>query len=99
LEPPEGFEQGKDMVWKLDRSLCALKQTPPAWYRELDSTLKELRLLGLTGQLLSAQERYAEGSSGMSKFGELRRFSAAINSNDLRIFAIARSRLAEVATR
>jgi hypothetical protein len=40
MEQPEGFEQGKDLVWKLDRSLYGLKQAPRAWYREFDSTPK-----------------------------------------------------------
>jgi len=42
MEQPQGFERGKDMVWKLDRSLYGLKQAPRAWYRTLDSSLKEL---------------------------------------------------------
>jgi hypothetical protein len=42
MEQPQGFERGMDMVWKLDRSLYGLKQAPRAWYRTLDSSLKEL---------------------------------------------------------
>jgi hypothetical protein len=42
MEQREGFKRGKDMVWQLDRSLYGLKQAPRVWYRELDSTLKEL---------------------------------------------------------
>ena len=42
MEQPEGFEQGKNMVWKLDKSLYGLKQAPRAWYRELDTSLKSL---------------------------------------------------------
>ena len=42
MEQPEGFEQGKDMVWQLIRSPYGLKQAPRAWYKELDALLKIL---------------------------------------------------------
>jgi hypothetical protein len=42
MEQAQGFGRGKDMVCKLDRSLYGLKQAPRAWYRTLDSSLKEL---------------------------------------------------------
>jgi hypothetical protein len=42
VEQPQGFERGKDVVWRLDRSLYGLKQAPRAWYRTLGSSIKEL---------------------------------------------------------
>jgi hypothetical protein len=45
-------------VWKLDRSLYGLKQAPRAWYRTLDSSLKEL---GFT-RTISDHSIYVRGS-------------------------------------
>jgi hypothetical protein len=44
MEQLQGFERGKDMVWKLDRSLYGLKQAPRAWCRTLDSILTRFNM-------------------------------------------------------
>ena len=46
MEQPEGFGQGINMVWQLDKSLYELKQAPRAWYKELDTSLKSLGFKG-----------------------------------------------------
>jgi len=42
MEQPEGYADDSTMVWRLQRSLYGLKQSPRAWYRELDAFLKSL---------------------------------------------------------
>jgi hypothetical protein len=37
VEQPQGFERGKDVVWRLDRLLYGLEQAPRAWFRTLGS--------------------------------------------------------------
>ena len=44
MEQPEGFvdPEKKDLIFKLKRSLCGLKQSPRQWYKKLDSFITKL---------------------------------------------------------
>ena len=41
---PPGYHDGSSRVWKLNRALYGLCQSPRAWYQELTTTFKALRL-------------------------------------------------------
>lgn len=41
LEPPDGLSKNKDEVWKLERSLYGLKQSPRIWYLTIAKVLKD----------------------------------------------------------
>uniref|UniRef100_A0A1X7URK6 Reverse transcriptase Ty1/copia-type domain-containing protein n=1 Tax=Amphimedon queenslandica TaxID=400682 RepID=A0A1X7URK6_AMPQE len=40
MSKPECFQTGENLVFKLKRSLCGLKQTPRFWNTALDNPLK-----------------------------------------------------------
>jgi hypothetical protein len=42
MEQPEGFTDGTDKVFKLERSIYGLKQSPKLWNKRLDERLKEI---------------------------------------------------------
>lgn len=42
MEQPTGYSTGRDYVWKLNKAIYGLKQSPMEWNHEIDSTLKTL---------------------------------------------------------
>ena len=43
MEPPQGYENTKNMVCKLLKALYGLKQAPRAWYADIDKYLLSIR--------------------------------------------------------
>jgi len=42
MEQPTGYSTGSDYVWKLNKAIYGLKQSPMEWNHEIDSTLRTL---------------------------------------------------------